>query len=312
MKTAFHYAGQGSQHVGMGQAFYDASPHFREVLDTAPVDFDLAALCLQGPEEQLNETRFTQPCMVAFACGVTDLLREAGVTPDYTAGLSLGEYSALYCAGVLDRDTVIRLAAYRGQVMQEASAGLDCAMIAVIGLDRDTLLQCCEEASPLGTVSIANYNYPGQLVLGGTREAVEAAARFAKERGARRCVSLKVSGPFHTALMAPAGEALAKVFPNVSFQPMQIPVLFNCLGDLKKPEDSIPDLLVRQVQSSVYLVNILQRLQALGVDTVVEIGPGKVLSGFLRKTAPEIRSFVVETPEDLQAAAAAWKGEANV
>ncbi len=308
MKIAFLYAGQGSQHVGMGRDLYEAYPAFRQVLDNAPVDFDLKKLSFEGPEEQLGDTRYTQPCMVAFAAGVTALLREAGITPDYTAGLSLGEYSALHCAGVFDAQTAISLVAFRGQAMAQAVQGRACGMAAVLGLDRETLKKACEEASELGVVECTNFNCPGQIVISGDEAAVDKAGELAKAAGAKRVLPLKVSGPFHTSLMAPAGDALRERFQTVDFHEMEVPVLFNCLGDLKGENDTIPNLLERQVQSSVYLEDTIRRLKELGVDTVVEIGPGRALSGFVRKTAKEIKCYPVETAQELEAAIAALKG----
>lgn len=307
-KIAFLYAGQGSQHPGMGREFYDAEPLFREVYDTAPVDFDLKETCLSDPRGVLNETEYTQPCMTAFAAGVTRLLKRAGVEPDYAAGLSLGEYSALSCAGALDESAAISLTAFRGRAMSEAARGLDCAMVAVLGLGREAVAGCAAGAASLGVAECANFNCPGQIVVGGERAAVERCAALAKERGARRCVPLKVSGPFHTSLMAPAGEALREKLRTVKFRPMRIPVLFNCLGDVRGEDDDISDLLVRQVQSSVYMEDTIRNLAAYGVDTAVEIGPGTALSGFVRKTAPEMSAYAVETPADLDALLAALKG----
>ena len=308
MKLAFLYAGQGSQHPGMGRAFYESSPLFRQAYDGAPVDFDLAETCLDDPQGVLNQTAYTQPCLVAFAVGVTKLLKAAGLRPDYCAGLSLGEYSALHCAGVLDDETAISLAAFRGRAMAQAAQGVESAMMAVLNLDRAALSECCREASDLGVVEIANYNGPGQLVIGGEKAAVERVAALAREKGARRCLPLKVSGPFHTSLLAPAGDALRERFQTVAFRPMEVPVLFNCLGDLMGPADTIPALLERQVQSSVYMEDTIRRLAALGVDAVVEIGPGKTLSGFVRKTAPEMQTYAVETPAELDGAVSALKG----
>lgn len=309
VKLAFLYAGQGAQHVGMGQDLYAQYPAFRQILDNAPVDFDLKKLSFEGPEEQLNDTRYTQPCMVAFAAGVTAILKDAGITPDYTAGLSLGEYSALHCASVLDAETAISLVAFRGEAMAKAVTGRPSGMAAVLNLDRDTLSQVCQQASDAGVVEITNYNCPGQLVISGDAAAVEKASELAKEAGAKRVLPLKVSGPFHTSLMAPAGDALRERFASVTFHDMEIPVLFNCLGDLKGETDTIPALLERQVQSSVYLEDTIRRLAELGVDTVVEIGPGRALSGFVRKTTKEIKCYPVETVEELTAAIAALKGE---
>ena len=308
MKLAFLYAGQGSQHPGMGRAFYESSPLFRQAYDGAPVDFDLTETCLDDPQGVLNQTAYTQPCLVAFAVGVTKLLKAAGLRPDYCAGLSLGEYSALHCAGVLDDETAISLAAFRGRAMAQAAQGVESAMMAVLNLDRAALSECCREASDLGVVEIANYNCPGQLVIGGEKAAVERAAALAREKGARRCLPLKVSGPFHTSLLAPAGDALRERFQTVAFRPMEVPVLFNCLGDRMGPADTIPALLERQVQSSVYMEDTIRRLAALGVDAVVEIGPGKTLSGFVRKTAPEMQTYAVETSVELDGAVSALKG----
>ena len=308
MKLAFLYAGQGAQHVGMGRDLYEIYPAFRAVLDSAPVDFDLKQLCFDGPEDRLNDTRYTQPCMVAFAAGVTALLKDAGIVPDYTAGLSLGEYSALHCAGVLDAPSAISLVAFRGQAMADAVKDRPCGMAAVLNLDRDTLKQICEDASDAGVVECTNFNCPGQIVISGDADAVDRAGELAKAAGAKRVLPLKVSGPFHTSLMAPAGDALREKFRSVPFREMEIPVLFNCLGDLKGERDTIPDLLEQQVQSSVYLEDTIRRLAELGVDTVVEIGPGRTLSGFVRKTAKQIKCYPVETAEELEAAIAALKG----
>ena len=193
---------------------------------------------------------------------------------------------------------------------QLCTKGIDCGMTAVLGLDRTALSACCEEASALGCVQICNYNCPGQLVIGGEKSAVDKAAELAKAAGARRCLPLKVSGPFHTRLMAPAGDALAERFKTERFREMQIPVLFNCLGREKADADTIPDLLVKQVQSSVYMEDTLRRLGELGVDHILEVGPGSALSGFVKKTLPGVPCASVETPEQLDAALAAWRDEA--
>ena len=307
MSIAFLYAGQGSQHPGMGADLYETYPQFRAVLDGADLDFDVKEVSFQDSQGVLNETRYTQPCMVAFAVGVTQILNHEGIRPDYVAGLSLGEYSALQAAGVFTPQQAISLVAFRGKVMAEAAKDVPCGMTAVLGLDREKLEQACDEASALGVVCIANYNCPGQLVIGGHQEAVDEAARLAKEMGARRCMPLKVSGPFHTPLLKPAGDALAEKFKGETFGEMQVPVLFNCLGREMGPDDTIPALLERQVQSSVYMEDTIRRLAELGVDTIVEIGPGKVLSGFVRKTTPEIKTYAVETVADVQALVQALK-----
>ena len=308
MSLAFMYAGQGSQHPGMGADLYEAHPAFRAVLDTAGVDFDLKTTMFTDPDGVLNLTEYTQPCMVAFAAGMTALLAERGIVPDYAAGLSLGEYSALQCAGVFTAPQAISLAAFRGKAMAAAAAGRPCGMTAVLGLDREKLQEACRQAAGAGVVEIANYNCPGQLVIGGEQAAVDQAAALAKELGAKRCLPLKVSGPFHTSLLAPAGDALREKFKETAFGAMRIPVLFNCLGREMGPEDTIPALLEKQVQTSVYMEDTIRRLAELGVDTIVEIGPGKALIGFVKKTAPAIKTYAVETCADLDALSAALKG----
>ena len=171
MKLAILYAGQGSQHPGMGKDLYEAYPAFRAAFDAAALDFDLHSVCFEDPDGVLNQTEYTQPCMVAFAAGVTAVLQENGVKADDLAGLSLGEYSALQAAGVFTAKQAVELAAYRGKAMADAAKGIDCGMTAVMNLDRDALAKCCEEASALGTVQICNYNCPGQLVIGGEKAA---------------------------------------------------------------------------------------------------------------------------------------------
>lgn len=299
MKLGFLYAGQGSQSPGMGKDLYEAYPAFRAVFDGVELDFDLKRACFEG--ENLNETQYTQPCMVAFACGMTAVLREAGIEPAAAAGLSLGEYSALSAAGVWDARTAVSIARFRGQAMTEAAAGIDSAMMAILSLERGKLQSACDGASDLGVVSIANYNCPGQLVIAGEKAAVEKAAALAKELGARRALPLNTSGPFHTKLLEPASQALHRYFAGVSFGEPRFPVYFNCLGGPMGEGDTIPALLERQVMSSVYMEDCIRRMAEDGVEVFVEIGPGKALSGFVRKTVPGVKCCAVTTVEDVAA-----------
>ena len=323
-KTMFLYAGQGSQTPGMGKDLYEANECFRKAIDAAadclkehaaalhlPDEFDLKSLLFTGNAtassgettgQQIHETAYTQPAMVAFACAMTDLLKEKGYEADYAAGLSLGEYSALYAAGVLSLPEVVALARFRGVAMTNASAGVESAMSAVLGLAQNTLEEICAavtreaaenaEQGKKAVVSVCNLNCPGQIVIGGEASLVAEAARRAQEAGARRCIPLKVSGPFHTAYMHKAGDALAEYFKTITFSPARIPVMFNYIGKEVMPEkmdaETIQDLLVQQVQNPVRMEEILRRCFALGIDHFVEIGPGKTLSGFVKKVAKDL------------------------
>lgn len=301
-KTAFLFAGQGSQHVGMGRDLYETYPVFHEVIDNAHLDFDLRSLMFEGPDEQLSQTRYTQPCMVAFAAGMTAVLDELEIKPDYVAGLSLGEYSALAAAGVFEPQQAIQLAAFRGSAMARASEGRACAMVSILGLAREAVESAVELAAAAGqgTVEVSNYNCPGQTVIAGDTSAVELAAAAARDAGARRCIPLHVSGPFHTSLLHSAGDALHERFEEEPFGEMRVPVLFNCLGHEMSAGDSIPALLERQVQFAVRMEDTIMRLVELGVDRVIEVGPGKVLSGLVRRCTKAIHCVSIETREDVE------------
>ena len=303
MKLGFLYAGQGSQAVGMGKDLYETFPAFREVLDAADPGFDVKEVSFNGPAEVLNETKYTQPCMVAFAVGLTKVLAEAGIRPDIAAGLSLGEYSALYAAGVFTEQQVIDLVAFRGNAMQSAVKGRECKMIAVLGLERDKVYEGChtvQERYPELVCEPANFNCPGQITVSGDAEAVEAAAEVMKELGAKRVLPVKVSGPFHTSLMKPAGDQLKERFTKEAFGEMKIPVIFNAIGREKTEEEEIPVLLEKQVQTSVLFEDTIRYMAEQGIDAFVEIGPGKTLSKFVQKTL-ELPCFNVEKAEDIEA-----------
>lgn len=310
MKIAFLFAGQGSQKTGMGKDLYENRSEFAEILDMAALDFDIKELMFNGSEEQLSRTRYTQPCMAAFAAGVTAILKKEGINPAYVAGLSLGEYSALHAAGVFDAKTLVELVAFRGKAMEEAAKGIECKMSAVMGMESGALQNVCELAcAQTGKyVTVSNFNCTGQYVICGEETAVAAAEVLAKEAGAKRCMPLKVSGPFHTKFMEAAGEALKQKFEEISFGRMQVPVIFNTVADELPADKSIAELLVQQVQSSIYMEDTIKLLVAKGVDTIVEIGPGKVLSGFVKRTVPEMTSYVVEDMQSLEATLNALKG----
>lgn len=283
-KTAFLYAGQGSQYTGMGKDLYEEYPEFREVMDSAAPGFNVKAVCFENPDGLLDKTEYTQPCMVTFACGINRILKKKGIIPDYVCGLSLGEYSALNMAGVWDAADTIKTVAFRGRVMAQASQGIEAGMSAVIGLSEEQVQDCCNRAADLGTVSACNYNCPGQIVIGGEKSAVDRACAVAKEMGAKRCLPLAVSGPFHTSLMKPAGDALEQYFRTLEFGRPETEVLYDVLGG---PIDSrsIPEVLVQQVQEPTRMEQVIRYLFEQKVETFVEIGPGTVLSGFVKKTA---------------------------
>ncbi|WP_408071847.1 ACP S-malonyltransferase [Butyrivibrio sp. JL13D10] len=305
MKTAFLYAGQGSQHKGMGEDLYRDFDEFREVYDKAGVSFDLKKMCFEDPDGELNQTKYTQPCMVAFAAGVTAILDKNGIKPDYLAGLSLGEYSALHAAGVWDAETAVRLAAFRGEAMTKAAEGVDAGMTAVMGLSEEELQKCVDKAEPEGVVSICNDNCPGQIVIGGEKKAVDKAAELAKESGAKRCMPLNVSGPFHTKFMSPAGDKLREYFKDIEFSDEKIPVVFNVKGSERAADETVQELLEKQVQSGVKMTQTIEYLLDNGVRSFVEIGPGKALTGFVKRTAKamnvdDIECTTLETSDEIK------------
>ena len=304
MKIGFVYAGQGTQYVGMGKSFYDNDEDCKKILDNVELDFDLKKIMFESDEKTISTTRFTQPAMVAVASMATLLLKKNGIVPDYVCGLSLGEYSALNASGVFDAYTAIQVVRQRGLAMEKAAEGIESAMEAIIGLDRESLLDICGQCD--GYVSIANYNCPGQLVIAGEKKAVEEAGKKALEAGARRAIPLNTSGPFHTALLKDASTRLHEVFKNITFHDMKVPVIFNSTG--KELENStVGEMLERQVMSPVYFEDSIRYMLDHGVDTIVEIGPGKVLSGFVRKIDRKIKTYQVEDMESLHKCVEALK-----
>lgn len=308
MKTAFLYAGQGAQATGMGRDLYEKYPTFKAVYDTADrIKPGLKDIIFENKDEVLTQTENTQPALVAFAIGVTKLLEEKNIFPETTLGLSLGEYSALYGAGAFTEETALKAVAFRGEAMKKAGKGGVWGMSAVLGMEPSELEKICEQAGCYPT----NYNCPGQIVISGEKEKVDKAGELAEEAGARRVLPLKVSGPFHTPYMKSAGDALAEYLPTIDIKPLRVRVFFNATGDdgsvklLTDEKAKITDLLVRQVQNPVRLENSLTALLQEGYDDFVEIGPGKTLSGFVKKCAKPlgIKDFsvrTINTAEDIE------------
>lgn len=297
-KTAFMFPGQGAQYVGMGKDFYEQIPVCREIFELAgkASGLDVAALCFEE-NELINITEYTQIAMLAAEVAMLKAIEEKGIKPDVTAGLSLGEYGALAASGVMSPEDVFRIVRKRGIYMQEAvpQGG---AMVAVLGLDTAVIEKICEETP--GMVTIANYNCPGQIVITGEEGAAQAAVEKLTAAGAKRCVPLKVSGPFHSPLLTGAGEKLAKELEDVEIHEIQIPYLANVTADYVTDQTQVKSLLEKQVSSSVKWQQTVERMIADGVDTFVEIGPGKTLSGFMRKINKEMKVYNVEKVEDLE------------
>ena len=298
-KIAFVFPGQGAQHAGMGKEFYERSEKAREIFDLASkaTGLDIPALCFEE-NEKLNETQYTQIAILACEAAILGAVWEAGLAADVSAGLSLGEYGALITSGVLDMETAFRVVRQRGIFMQEAvpTGG---AMAAVIGMDGEQIRKICQETE--GRVSVANYNCPGQIVITGEEAAVEKAGAALKEAGAKRVVPLKVSGPFHSAMLTGAGEKLAEVLENTKLQEFSIPYVTNVTADYVTTTEPVKELLKKQVSSSVRWQQSIERLIADGYDEFVEIGPGHTLSGFMRKINRDVKTVSIEKLEDYKA-----------
>ena len=296
---AFLFPGQGSQKVGMGLELSQEYAAARRIFDEADAILNrkLSQLCFEGPAEALKQTENTQLAVLTCSVAALRVLHEQGITPRAVAGHSLGEYSALVAAEVLSFADALKLVEYRAQVMAEASQRQDCTMAAILGLDEETLQDLCEAASSDGVVQIGNYNCPGQLIVSGDTAAVKAVMGSAKAAGAKRCVQLEVSGAFHSALMGPAQEQLQTVIDGFQFNDPRIQVVANVTGEIVKTTDEIRRLLIAQVTSAVRWEKSIRTIGAAGISHFVEVGPGTVLSGMVRRT---LRKAICLNVEDTQ------------
>ena len=301
-KLAFVFAGQGAQKVGMGKELADNFECAARVFDEASeaLGFDIKEMIFNGDNDTLMITENTQPTVVTMTTAALRVLEEKGIKPDVVAGLSLGEYSAHIASGSLDFADAVRLVKKRGKYMQEEVPVGKGAMAAIIALSADDVKACCEEASKLGVCSPANFNCPGQIVVSGEAAAVDRCCELAKEKGAKRAMKLPVSAPFHCSMLTGAGERLAKELENVEVKDMNIPVITNVTADYVASKDDIKPYLIKQVSSSVLWEDTIRKMLDDGVDTFVEVGPGKTLSGFIKKVTKDVKVFNVEDMASLE------------
>ncbi len=307
MKIAFVFPGQNSQYAGMGRSIYESFPSARQAFDEADAALDapISRLCFEGPEEDLKLTENTQPAILSTSIALFRVLEEKGIRPDFVAGHSLGEYSALVAAGALKLGEAAALVRRRGRYMQEAVPVGTGAMAALLGLDLGRVLSVCERASQGQVVSPANLNSPGQIVIAGNREAVERALPLAKEAGAKRAILLQVSAPFHCALMLPAEERLSADLERCAFSDLRYPLITNVDAQAIRSGAEARSALRRQVSRPVRWQESVERLLDEGVRTFVEVGPGKVLLGLIRSIDKSVTMLNAEDEKSVESASSA-------
>ena len=298
-KIAFVFPGQGTQFVGMGKDIYENSEIAKKEFDEifGSLSFDLKDAMFNGPEETLKKTKYTQPAIVAMSLVLEKLVRAKGITPDFVAGHSVGEYAAMGSAGFLTLSEAVKLTSFRGEVMNEIAEQVNGGMAAIIGMESSDIIEALKEVD--GVVEAVNFNEPKQTVIAGDKQAIEKACEVLKSKGARRAMPLAVSGPFHSSLMKPAGEKLREEAEKYNFKDAEVTLVANTTADfLTKPEE-IKAEIYAQSFGPVKWVDTIKKLKENGVDTIYEIGPGKVLAGLIKKIDKEIKVININSVEDV-------------
>jgi [acyl-carrier-protein] S-malonyltransferase len=302
-KIACIFPGQGAQYSGMGKEIAENYQQAMNIFDIASekLGMDMRKLCFEGSEEDLKKTENTQPSILTTSIAILEVLRLNGITPEVTAGLSLGEYSALVAANAISFADAVGIVRKRGKYMQEAVPVGQGSMAAVLGMEKDQVVDCLKLARGDGIVEVANYNCPGQIVIAGHTDAVEKACLLLKEKGAKRAMLLPVSAPFHTSLLKPAGEKLAEELQHIEVKDLEIPVVANVNAQAIKDKYEVKQLLIEQVSSSVlWEDSVRHMIDDLGADTFIEVGPGKSLSAFVKKINKNVAVYHVEDIASLE------------